>query len=244
MTPKETLAEALKTCEIHWFNSAVNISLKHRFVYVENPKVASSTIKARLHANEVAPLKNVKVGPHPDIANSPFVKPYQLPEDMLAECLFGDEFYKFAFVRNPFNRLLSSYLDKIVGKAPERGYVDGFWKRKYGSAKEDYTFAEFVEYISETMDRLRDKHWRTQTNITLTPFIKYSFVGRFEHLSDHLAHIQQESGIDFSDIKEMSPHKTNANNKLREYYTDEIRTTVGYIYRNDFSNFSYPTELP
>jgi Sulfotransferase family len=239
MSNVEKLHEMLATCEIHWFNSAVNISLKHRFIYVENPKVASSTIKSRLHVNEIAPLKNVRVGPHPDIANSPFVKPYQLPEEMLADCLFGTEFYKFTFVRNPFNRLLSSYLDKIVGKAPEKGYVDGFWKRKYEEPKDDYSFSDFLEYISETMDRLRDKHWRTQTNITLFSFIDYSFVGRFESLNEHLLHIQNEAGIDFNEVKEVSPHKTNADTRIVEFFDAENLQKTLKVYKNDFDNFGY-----
>lgn len=244
MTPIEKLSEVMKTSEIHWFNSAVNISLRDRFVFVENPKVASSTIKSRLHANALSSLKNIRVGPHPDIANSPFIKPYQLPDEALAEYLFGPDFFRFTFVRNPFNRLLSSYLDKIVGSAQEKGYVDGFWKRKYGSAKEQYTFSEFVEYIAESPDNMRDKHWRTQHRITLSSYIDYTFVGRFEMLTEHLLHVNDISGIDFSNIKEISPHKTNANSKLREFYTDDITERVRNIYKIDFDTFCYASELP
>ena len=108
MTNNDKLFEILKTVDVNWFNAAVNISLKGRYVYVENPKVASSTIKSKLHANELHGLRNIRVGPHPDITQSPFIKPYQLPPHQLREILFGGEFFKFTFVRNPFDRFVSS----------------------------------------------------------------------------------------------------------------------------------------
>jgi len=243
MTPEEKLFDVLKTSDLQWFNSAVNISLKGRYVYIENPKVASSTIKMRLHANELTGLKNVRVGPHPDIANSPFVKPYQLPTDDLANYVFGGSFFKFTFVRNPFHRLLSSYLDKIVGSAPEKGQIDAYWARKHGEMKDSYTFEEFVEAVSGIPDTARDKHWRTQSRITIAGHINYSFVGRFEQLAAHLSKIETMSRIDFSNLKEISPHKTDAASKLKEYYSDDIIRNVVRIYEADFDRFLYKKEI-
>lgn len=243
MTPEEKLFDVLKTSDVHWFNSAVNLSLKGRYVYIENPKVASSTIKTRLHANELIGLSNIRVGPHPDIANSPFVKPYQLPISDAAEYIFGGSFFKFTFVRNPFHRLLSSYLDKILSSAPEKGQIDAVWARKYGEKKDHYTFGEFVEAISNIPDNFRDKHWRTQSRITMTGYIDYSFIGRFEQLNAHLAKIESMAQIDFSNLKEISPHKTDAASRLREFYTDDIFRNVTKLYETDFDRFMYKKEL-
>ena len=243
MTPEEKLFDVLKTADIHWFNSAVNLSLKGRYLYVENPKVASSTIKTKLHANELIGLKNIRVGPHPDIAQSPFVKPYQLPIEDAAEYVFGGDFFKFTFVRNPFHRLLSSYLDKIVGQAPEKGQIDAIWTRIHGGKKDNYTFAEFVEAIGSIPDVSRDKHWRTQTRITMANHINYSFVGRFEQLAAHLSKIESMSRIDFSNLKEVSPHKTDAAARLKEFYTDDLAREVARIYDVDFVQFVYKKEL-
>lgn len=243
MTPEEKLFDILKTSDVHWFNSAINISLKGRYVYVENPKVASSTIKMRLHANELMGLKNIRVGPHPDIANSPFVKPYQLPNDDLADYVFGGNFFKFTFVRNPFVRLLSSYLDKIVGSAPEKGQIDAYWARKHGDSKEAYTFDEFIEAVGGIPDTLRDKHWRTQSRVTMAGYINYSFIGRFEHLAAHLAKIESVARIDFSNLKEISPHKTDAASRLNEFYTEQTISEVVRIYEADFDRFMYKKEI-
>ncbi|MDN2566005.1 sulfotransferase family protein [Aquibium sp. A9E412] len=233
------LYDILKVSDINWFNAAVNISLNGRYVFVENPKVASSTIKSRLHSNELIGLRNMRVGPHPEITSSPMVKPYQLPVDQLCDILFGPDFYKFTFVRNPFERLLSCYLDKIVGSAPEKTQVDGYWTRTHGAAKENYSFSEFVEAVANTNDNARDKHWRTQCRVTMVGYIDYSFIGRFETLAQHLNQVQRVGRIDFRDVAEVSPHKTGASTKLKEYYTPEIVEKVVDIYEPDFERFKY-----
>ena len=61
------LYDLLKTKDINWFNAAVNISLKNKYVFVENPKVGSSTLKLALHAVEKLGLRNVKAAPHEEV---------------------------------------------------------------------------------------------------------------------------------------------------------------------------------
>lgn len=233
----------LKHRDINWFNAAVNISLKNKFVYIENPKVASSTIKMALHGNEVIGLRNINVGPHPDILKSPFVKPYQLSNTDLADILFGSDFFRFTFVRNPFDRLLSAYLDKICGKEPEKQQMDNGWKRMHGEPKDEYTFGEFVSYVNATPDTNRDKHWRTQTSLTMSNSIKFHHVGRLETFNADLVKIQSKAKIDFRNVKEFTPHKTNAAEKRAEHYNKTIVEAVAEAYQVDFDMFNYSNSI-
>ena len=235
------LYDLLKTKDINWFNAAVNISLKNKYVFVENPKVGSSTLKLALHAVETLGLRNVKAGPHPEVLSSPFVKPFQLTNEDLAEILFGDEFFRFCFVRHPYDRVLSAYLDKIVRRAPEVGQVDKYWEKTKGKKGENkYTFAEFIECVENTPDNLRDKHWRSQAGLTMAGTIRFHHIGRLETLPTDVSKIQSIAKIDLSHLKEFSPHKTDAKTKRKEFFADDkVRSAVRGIYDSDFKTFKF-----
>lgn len=221
-------------------NVAINIDLKNSYVYVENPKVASSTVKRHLMRQQLLTLPGAKTNPHPEIQQSPFVKPYQLGNDQLGEILFGPGYYKFSFVRNPFSRVLSAFLDKIEGKAPESKLFFN-WVSQDKSRAID--FKNFVAFISQQQPHTRDKHWSLQRRNIFFEFIRYEMVGRLESFNHSIQVIQQNSGIDFSDIKTHSPHKTDASSKLRNYYDEGTRERVVEIYSEDFKSFNYQTDI-
>ena len=89
----------------------------------ETPKAACSSIKRLLHKIELhdtpyQPNKNVH-----DRAHSPLLRPTQLPPRAFTECLTSAGWFRFAFVRNPFTRVLSAYLDKIRRDRPEKAAI-------------------------------------------------------------------------------------------------------------------------
>ena len=107
--------------KITWIeiNQNFQISLLYKFLYVETAKVACSTIKSRLYPyilNGLLPPKEV----HPGVFGSPFARPFQLPSDFNKRIISGDDFFRFTFVREPVERVLSAYLDKISRKTPQR----------------------------------------------------------------------------------------------------------------------------
>ncbi len=237
---KRQLFELLKSRNVNWFNSAINISLRNKYVYVEVPKVASSTIKSHLNKIELATLINISVGPHPEILSSPHVKPYQLSAEDLSDILFGDDFFKFTFVRNPYERILSAYLDKIVGNTPEKKQIDNNRDMVARVKSDEYSFGEFIDIVAKIPDNIRDKHWRTQCSITMKNHIKYNYIGKIERFNADIHKIQHISGINFDGIKEFSPHKTGAKSKIDKYYSDEnLKKSVIDIYDKDFEAFGY-----
>jgi len=221
-------------------NVAINIDLKAKYVYVENPKVASSTVKRHLINQQLLTLPGAKSNPHPEIQQSPFVKPYQLGTDQLANILFGPEFYKFCFVRDPFSRVLSAYLDKIGGKTPESKLFFN-WVAKDRTRTVD--FKNFITFIAQQHPSARDKHWSSQKRNVLFDFIKYDMIGRLENFQQAIQVIQQNSQIDFSYLKTHSPHKTDASAKKLKYYDEYSIAAVNEIYSEDFKCFNYPTEI-
>ena len=100
----------------HWSN-------KHSYVYVETPKVACTTIKRVLQQAEANGL--LVYGTPDDVyyrKYSPLLSPCS-NISAFADAMISDDYFRFCFVRNPFTRILSCYLDKMVENVFERNPV-------------------------------------------------------------------------------------------------------------------------
>ena len=145
------------------------ISDKHKLICIYNSKVACSSIKKSLF-----PLFNIdeKVHPHNDI----------YPIKPTWKLLTDKSYFTFTFVRNPWDRLVSFYRDKIEG-IYSTGMVN-FYRKHYGSRfYHGMTFDELARLICKIPDTVSDPHFRSQTrklfhNGKFLP----DFVGRFEYL--------------------------------------------------------------
>jgi len=94
-------------------NNHVNISLVNKYIYFEVPKAGCGTMKSTLGGLEAARFNEslvelVQDNPHQRKNATPFIKPYQLPNDELEDVLTSRKFTRFAVVREPASRLLSS----------------------------------------------------------------------------------------------------------------------------------------
>jgi len=100
------------------------------------------------------------------------------------------KYYKFLFVREPLQRLLSAYRDKLV---VNNGYgnVDVAIVRKYrphdySPAVKRYktTFAEFIRHILDehAAGRVLDRHWLPQSKLCSVCDPPFDFVGHLETL--------------------------------------------------------------
>jgi hypothetical protein len=58
-------------------------------------------------------VHRVQENPHNRLNATPFVKPFQLPPDLLETVLTSGDFRRFTVVRDPASRLLSGYIEKI-----------------------------------------------------------------------------------------------------------------------------------
>ncbi len=92
--------------------------------------------------------------------------------------------YCVGFVRNPLDRLLSCYSQKIVYYERQLGMPPLLWR--YGKTfHKDMSFADFVRAVSRIPDRLSDIHFRSQhTFFYHRGKLMADFVGRFERISE------------------------------------------------------------
>lgn len=96
-----------------------------------------------------------------------------------------ESFIKFVFVRNPYTRILSAYLDKFqrreINSDEFLSFFDqlvGYRYRMGGNAPYKPTFEEFVGFISKQEVLSMNEHWRMQTQLCQIELFPYDFVGR------------------------------------------------------------------
>ena len=227
-------------------NQLVNVSLKHKYVWFKNAKVASSTLSKSLQGLEVAETPFLKTPPHPGIEAAVHIKPYQLPATEREAILHGDEFLRFTFVRNPFVRLVSAYKDKVVGNKKEKAIVLRALELPREALETEISFEQFIQSIHNSTPGQLDPHWMPQVLTTCARWTKHQLVGKIEAFQDAYEELGQRLGVDLNQFYNYhAPHRAHADDSFREYYSSvEIRQMVRTYYAEDFAQFNYDTELP
>lgn len=229
------------------FENNTNISLRHRYVYFAVDKVANSSIKNSLFDIEYAAVGKKALTLY-DKRCSPLLSPYQLPLELLRDVLNSGNYFRFAFVRNPYSRLLSCYLDRILtASSKPRRQLNAFLK-KQGQSFDEVTFEKFVRAVCDQSPNLQNSHWRVQTDDILHGLVEFDFIGKFETLWPDMAIVSSRIWGDLrpemanKDVNK-SPRATNAGARLREYYTPELANLVATRFASDFGAFGYERDI-
>ena len=132
--------------------------------------------------------------------------------------------FRFAFVRNPFDRLVSCWADKVVSKNSDK-YVPSFPK--------NIPFNEFVNYVISIPPLKADVHVRPQYNFLNMK--KIDFLGRFETIDKDWKTVCSKLGIESP-----LPHRKKSNHPhYSTFYTDDLREKVSLYYKKDLECFGY-----
>ncbi len=104
-----------------------------------------------------------------------------------------ERYFKFTFVRNPWDRLVSAYLFMKAGGAHE---IDNEWAMKYLS-----DFPDFESFIHNGLAReeiLNWPHFRPQVNFLRgqNGEIRIDFIGRVENIQKDIEIVKERLGID------------------------------------------------
>ena len=221
----------------HRTNYICHWSKKHRYVYVETPKVACTTVKKVLQAAEINEAFSAEgTGRVHDRALSPLLRPSDDVAGFLA-AVASKEFCQFCFVRNPYTRVLSCYLEKMTKNPLERKRLApalGF------TSEELPSFLSFLEAIREQSDEERDIHWAPQTHLLRPNRIRYAFIGRFESFRQHFRCVCAQLDINqFASELPDTDHATRASEQVNLYLGHKEAELIQEIYERDFSNFGY-----
>lgn len=147
--------------------------------------------------------------------------------------------FKFVFVRNPYTRTLSAYLDKIAkGKRRPADLSCGPGRVP--------PFADFCAYLSGG-GLYENGHWAPQSDLLLIPVDRFDFIGKLENFDKDFEHVLgriHADGVDgrHHDVRFSKANQTNANRRMKEFYNVETAGTVARLFEADFKVFGYSME--
>ena len=217
-------------------NYRVNYSDENRYIYVETAKVSCSTIKCTLQKIEKDDPFYLSDDIH-DIRMSPLKSPLQ-EETEFCRKLYSDKYIKFCFVRNPFTRLVSAYLDKIVSPSDEKTRLK-YLSELNLSPEKSVSLLEFLLEIRKDKAEEFNPHWRPQSILLGIDKVPYDFIGRFENFDNDFKRVIKAIGKSNEFITTYAPHATNAQDSIKNLLGQREIDLICEIYEDDFKNFLY-----
>lgn len=186
----------------------LTISHSHRFVWFRVAKVGTRSILAHL-ANHGVKL---------DVEHAMSV---HYPINRLSG------YFKFAFVRNPFDRLVSCWYNKALNSNYFR--FDPETHRKLSS------FPEFADFACGLDLNVGDPHLRLQSR--LIDLCAVDFVGRYERFAADFAQLCARLGVPAEGLPRLNA--SDGRNEYHGYYDAALAGRVAEAYRRDIQIFGY-----
>ena len=211
----------------------------YNFVYLNNPKVACSSIKTALWAT----IRNVApetITCEHRIEGSPFT-------DDPTRLGWAGAAFVFTLVRNPYARVLSAYLDKVVNRAANGENLQWMpFAQRHGLAEDaTISFDQFVELLVSDMPEQCDSHWCPQWFQLLDGEVEPNFTGQIERMDRDLPAILSRvfPGRTVASLRRRV-HGTDAAERLAGFYADTgtLARVQGY-YARDFATYGYDPDL-
>jgi chondroitin 4-sulfotransferase 11 len=150
-----------------------------------------------------------------------------------------DEYFKFAFVRNPWDRLVSWY--SMVTTMPKEG--NELWRYVHDNSS---TFEEFIynctdeveikegirySFAYNQLDYVTDEHGN----------LLVDFIGKLENFDKDLQEVFRRIGLELETV----PHKNRSGHRhYSTFYTPDTELIVGERFKRDIEYFGYEFESP
>ncbi|MFK7983619.1 MAG: sulfotransferase family protein [Saprospiraceae bacterium] len=204
------------------------VSKEYKVIYFNTQKNANTTMKAQF----VEVLGMVKTEEFPKDVHSNYDFPTASQSEVISKY---QNFLKFLIVRNPWERLVSCYTNKIK-KNPHREEKHIF--KCSSDLFVGMSFEEFVEVICEIPDSEADYHFCSQTYLMLYSdgYFPINYICNMENLAFHIEEIKALTGIPFSQLSNLNHSKSTS---YEQFYTPELIEKVSQRYQMDIEFFKY-----
>ncbi|MEM6965922.1 MAG: sulfotransferase family 2 domain-containing protein [Bacteroidota bacterium] len=226
---------------------------KHRSIFIHIPKVAGQSVE-HFFLNDLGVMKqealHLLVGPNPDTTNGPPKLAHLLATDYTKYNHISqedfDEYFKFAFVRNPWDRTISFY--------------------KYLGFQNFISFEKFIEdyFLTRIWNSYRFWFIRPQADYVTDENGKLlvDFIGKFESINEDFQTILNRLNLPATKLPYINKSKKSFHKKYhtfkrnpelllkvfskpdhhrhyRDYYTEKTKKLVAETYKKDIQLFNY-----
>lgn len=258
-----------------WIHSYIYCPFYH-FVYAPVPKVACSSLKTLILAllRDLVPQlptftdsDEEQVHFHLFMDNLNSMARFHSHESN--EILLCPDIFKFTFVRNPFHRIASAYLNKFVTERTNsnqwlhtRPTFESIYGEETDLLRDSVSFRQFIGYLCSARDADLDKHFAPMHQIVKIPLM--NFVGRLETIEQDYATLRERLALPAMALPHLnrSPRSTSevARGELADTGNDVLSTlptlpTVAQLYdkelehavlsryKRDFEDLGYEQRL-
>lgn len=192
---------------------------RHQCIFVRIPKCATRSLAKSLFGD--------KGGGHTDI--------------LAYRMIFGNQrferFFKFGFVRNPWDRVVSAFHFLKDGGLNNN---DARWAERHLASYSD--FGSFVKQWVDPESVRSRIHFRPQYEFLCDESGKLlvDFVGYYENLEQDFAYVQRRLGLS-AELVYTNRNRTRSRD-YREHYDEESAAIIADVYREDINQFQYRFE--
>ena len=185
------------------------INDENKFVFISVPKTGSTSIRRRLGSFE---------DPPPEIYHMSI-------EDVLKQYPHVKDYFKFAFIRNPYDRIFSTYINlkydghhwatELKGKETFREFVL------------DFKNSEYSKYI----------HLQPQSScVKIGGNLAVDFLGKFENLQKDFRKVEEILNLEPEPLIKI---RVSSKDKEPKIIDQQIKDIIYDIYHEDFESFGY-----
>lgn len=187
------------------------ISHPNKFIFFHTPKVAGSSIHI-FFKDYYGLVGEQRFDPIPSIH-------HMAAKDFLNINPQCKDYFKFAFVRNPFDRFVSAYSGFTQIRNMELGHFDKFCE----------------EFITSKFSK--DIHWIPQNKLLCDDLgnIIPDFIGRYENLDEDLKKISNIIGIDM----DIGHHRKTSRTSYEKMFSSKTKEIIENFFKDDLSKFDY-----
>lgn len=196
------------------------ISHKHQFIFIHIPRTAGTSIENAFYDDSCQLLPNE--WDHALVPHTP-LNHLTLRELVAYNILTPAQlrsYFKFCFVRNPWDRLISEISCRWM--AP--------WFRKLSTEERIHRACE----LALTPTGIAN-HFRPQRAFIEADGLQMDFVGRFENLAEEFKHLAWALGVNV----ELPHHDVSTHRPYQEYYNAEMQALATAAYQQDITAFGY-----
>ncbi|MCB1845078.1 MAG: sulfotransferase family protein [Halioglobus sp.] len=199
------LLEPGSVSSLPWPLKALFVCQKEKLLYAPITKCACTSIKQLMVELSDIEHKELVLEQGVHRVTDAFITGAKLKDydaDTVQAIIEGDEYYKFAVVRDPVRRIVSAYTEMFFLNRLNEGNlvhilgpVRDITRRSEPDLHAGVTFRSFVEYLTESEPSRLDPHWVPQ-HLVLRGVNRYDAVFSMDNLSDLVSKLSEITGKD------------------------------------------------